>query len=198
MRRLIAGIIISLLMILFGATILVGLTVLLFSGLIILGLLIASPFIVLHYAKNKKLGPAFGWTALVVVIMTVIGIGILWWRSPPKVPKAPITGTQTVLPAEEWVFEWSTSPNKGRPFEVKIDKLDSESLWFTTPYMCGETMRIATYILTKSGDGFTGSWSQNYPKDSGTLFLKEDGYQRYLGQITDAENKTAVITLRRK
>jgi len=197
MRKLIVGIIISLLAILLGATVLVGLMVLLFTGLIILGLLIASPFIMLHYARNHRLGPVFGWTALVVVVMTIIGFGILWWRMPASVPRASTASTM-VQPVERWVCEWRTSPNESRTFEAKIDKCDSESLWFSTPYMCGGTMKMATYMLAKSGDSFAGSWSQNSPKDSGTLFLKKDGNQRYIGQITDEKNKTAIITLERK
>lgn len=150
--------------------------------------------------KGEKKGLSPWWLLVVVVIAVVLtwGFSTSWGKSTAVTIPAASTGMQAVQPKEEWVFEWSTSSNEGRTFEAKIDKCDSESLWFSTPYSCGGTVRIATYMLTKSGENYSGSWSQNSPKDSGTLFLKKDGYQRYVGQITDAEKTTAVITLKRK
>ena len=212
MRRLIAGIIISLLTILVGATILIGLTVLLFGGLIFLGLLIASPFIVLHYAKNHKLGPVFGWTALVVVVMTVIGIGILWWRMPPRIHKpdqAVISATDTNPVYDVYWKLKSGEYHKGRNEKYAgariaygIPKANG-SIWADVPYVEYGSPEAERIRLTKvatpaeSPESWEGTWEQDNPEDRGRVTVFNAGPGIYTGSITWTDGKSAFFRLKR-
>ena len=154
--------------------------------------------------KDKKKGP--GWWSLIrwliVVVLLVWGFTTHWGATTKETVTACL-GKQVVQPQEEWVLDQSLPPGQydhglnSRTFEAKIVKNDSESLWFETTYRCGGDEKLTSWYLTKADDTFSGSWSQNSPKDGGSIYLKKSG-DRWTGQYRDEADKCFTITLRKK
>ena len=146
-------------------------------------------------------------------IVIAVVVGSLTWcltssyeeaKTTARSYRATSSGIATVQPREEWVFEWSLPPGRydrglnNDSFEARIVKNDSESLWFDTPYNYNGSMEVCRFVLRKNGEQFAGSWSQDNPRDGGSIYLRSISGQRWVGQYIDRTGQSYACTLGRK
>jgi hypothetical protein len=135
------------------------------------------------------------WIAALVLILLAMIFGPSVYRS----INSSMTGT-----GDQWVFSWNLPPGQydrglnSDTLEVRIERNDSESLWFDTPYTLNGSTELGHYFLHKSGDQFSGSWSQNQPKDGGSIYLRKVGEYMWVGQCTDRSDRSFSCVLKRK
>jgi hypothetical protein len=146
-----------------------------------------------------------GWVTTLVAILLLSLFAPWMWQ---KISEGGITvtssGIQTTHPTEEWIFVWHLPPNQydrgrnGDTLEARIVKNDSKSLWFDTIYNYDGSMEVGRTQLSKNGDRFVGSWSQDNPMDGGSIYMDKVDNQIWVGQFTDQTGRTYPCTLKRK
>ncbi len=102
--------------------------------MILIGLLVALPFIILDYLTRHRAGRTAIITTSVVVLMVIIGIGIIWWRSPSRQAN---NQHQTTVQAKVMpYFHWGMAPGgktktgyAQSTFTADITKNDGMLFW---------------------------------------------------------------------
>jgi len=154
--------------------------------------------------KWKTVGKIFIWVIGLIIFKFIVWSLINFHNdksTPFTTAKSEIPSVQ---PAEEWVLTWSLPPGEydrglnSNTLEVRIIKNDSESLWFDTPYKYRGVTEVSRYLLSKSGDQFAGVWSQEQPKDAGSIYMRKVGNQIWIGQMTDRSGRPCACALKRK
>ena len=173
----------------------------------IIGFLFFACFIIMCLKAWSRF-PKIPWkvvTWLACIILVILALIWYWRQTARQVAGANgITNTNQITPTEEWVFIWHLPPNQydrsrnGDTLEARIVKNDSESLWFDTIYNYDGSMEVGRTQLSKHGDRFVGSWSQDNPMDGWSIYMDKVGNQMWVGQFTDRTKRTYPCTLKRK
>lgn len=149
-----------------------------------------------------------GWVWILSIVV-VVGF-LVWWLvgklSSGKTSPASQTGSgiSIVQPPEKWVAIWSLPVGEydnGQnevTIEARIVENDETKLWFDTVFEYNGATRVARHFLTRVGDRFDGTWYQDVPSDSGTLYLKRVAEYTWVGQETDRKGNRAPYTLIRQ
>ncbi len=155
----------------------------------------------------KKVRKLLSWTFGIIVLVVIC---VFIWNHIPSKQTSPLpTQTQTTnlgatKAPEEWVFTWSLPPGQAdrglnsNTLEAKIERNDSTSLWFSVLFTYKGKTEISHQYLTKSGDCYKGSWSQNNPIDGGSIYMNKVGEKIWVGQQTDRSGRLFACTLKRK